>query len=233
MTFRPPWWGIILCVLGVGLFTKLGIWQWHRAQEKEALLSAQASQAQQTVLFKEGMQLTALQRIRVTGAWDNAHTMLLDNQFFKHQVGYDVLVPLKLSSGKYLLVDRGWVAASSSRDKVPVIAQAIERPSMEGAVYYPSEKNWTLSQVLENPGHWPLIVEKIEFATLATELKAELYPFVLRLDADDPNAYVRDWRVVTMKPAQHRGYAFQWFAMALAVLIIFIVLNMERHRAAV
>jgi surfeit locus 1 family protein len=38
---------------------------------------------------------------------------------------------------------------------------------------------------------------------------------------------VRDWRPAVMRPEQHLAYAFQWFALAITVLVIFVVANLS------
>jgi cytochrome oxidase assembly protein ShyY1 len=45
---------------------------------------------------------------------------------------------------------------------------------------------------------------------------------MLLLDADAASGFVREWTPNVMPPARHRAYAFQWFAFALAALVIFI-----------
>jgi surfeit locus 1 family protein len=43
----------------------------------------------------------------------------------------------------------------------------------------------------------------------------------LRLDETTPSALPRYWPVTSMSPEKHRGYAVQWFLMAIAVIIAF------------
>jgi surfeit locus 1 family protein len=39
---------------------------------------------------------------------------------------------------------------------------------------------------------------------------------------------VRDWERPDVGVNMHRGYAFQWFALAVAVVILYLVLNVKR-----
>ena len=43
----------------------------------------------------------------------------------------------------------------------------------------------------------------------------------LRLEPG-PSAYRADWAITSMSPSQHLGYAVQWFALAAALLALFI-----------
>ena len=55
---------------------------------------------------------------------------------------------------------------------------------------------------------------------------------VLRLDPALPFGHARDLDLLpnTLPPARHLGYAVQWFAMALAVLVIAAVLQWRTRR---
>jgi cytochrome oxidase assembly protein ShyY1 len=56
-----------------------------------------------------------------------------------------------------------------------------------------------------------------------------LYPRVLALDADASSIYVRKHTLdLSMPPARHRAYAFQWFAFAVAAVVILLVLHRKR-----
>jgi surfeit locus 1 family protein len=48
------------------------------------------------------------------------------------------------------------------------------------------------------------------------------------LDADEPDGFLRDWRPQLLSPEKHLGYAMQWFAMALALVVIYVVVNLRR-----
>ena len=45
----------------------------------------------------------------------------------------------------------------------------------------------------------------------------------MRLDADSPAALSIDWPLVNSSAAKHRGYALQWFAMAMALACLYLV----------
>lgn len=226
-SFRPPWWGIVLVVSSVGMFMKLGLWQWHRAQEKEQLL-LQAKHRSFYQTLTTDFQPPQYQRLQVKGNYESEHTFLLDNRFYQHRPGFEVLNLMKTENGPYLLVDRGWISATPDRRVLPELPSLILHSSHKGQAYFPSSKSWVLDSRAPQLSSAPTILQKIDTQQLSKLLGLELYPFVLRLHAKDPNALVRDWQIVTMKPEKHRGYAIQWFSFAAAALIIFFMLNVER-----
>ncbi|MBW8810811.1 MAG: SURF1 family protein, partial [Lysobacter sp.] len=65
-----------------------------------------------------------------------------------------------------------------------------------------------------------------------TGLSVPLAPRVLRLDPAIKLGYERDLELLanTLPPQQHRGYALQWYALALAVLATALILTFRRKR---
>ena len=226
-SFRPPWWGIVLVVSSVSLFMKLGLWQWHRAQEKEQLLLQAKHHSTYETLTAHFLP-PQYQRLQVKGNYELEHTFLLDNRFYQHRPGFEVLNLMKTESGRYLLVDRGWVPVTHDRRVLPTLPSLMLYSSHKGQAYYPSSKSWVLDNRVPPLSAEPTILQKVDTQQLSKLLGLELYPFMLRLNAKDPNALVREWQIVTMKPEKHRGYALQWFSFAAAALVIFFMLNVER-----
>ena len=49
------------------------------------------------------------------------------------------------------------------------------------------------------------------------------------LDPGEPDGYVRNWSAPGFPPMRHIGYAVQWFALALTLLVIYVVTNLRRN----
>ncbi|MDN5862848.1 MAG: hypothetical protein L0H19_05295, partial [Salinisphaera sp.] len=54
---------------------------------------------------------------------------------------------------------------------------------------------------------------------------------ILLLGNDQPGGFPRDWTDVGLSPMRHIGYAVQWFAMAAAVVVLFVLVNRRRSRS--
>ncbi|RMX05247.1 SURF1 family protein [Legionella jordanis] len=227
--FTPNWKMFLLTMCAMFLFTRLGFWQLQRGYEKKDILSAEARLGsvapvpwnEHSPLPKQG------QRILVTGTLLN-ETFLLDNQFYKHQFGYDILNPLELSSGDVILIDRGWIDGDLTRQKFPEVVIPSGNITLHGSAYFPSAKNWVLGQVIEKKQASLSIIERIETKTISQVLHKNVYPFIIRMGKEQANGYVRDWTVVSMTPQRHYAYAFQWFAMAFVTLVLFVALNLKK-----
>ncbi|MDI1352426.1 MAG: SURF1 family protein, partial [bacterium] len=79
-------------------------------------------------------------------------------------------------------------------------------------------------------GQKTTIVESLDPKLVHQILQKKVYPFIIRLDKQDANGFVREWAIVSMPPQRHLAYAVQWFAMAFVILIIFVALNLKNEK---
>lgn len=229
---------IILTVVGVTLFCSLGLWQLERAHEKEAMLAHYAAMEKAQPISFTGNLPEQYQKIYFQGHYDPRIIFLLDNQFYHHQLGYEVIEPFILNNQHIILVSRGWIKAPTDRNESPVITIPTGLREISGTVYFPSKSH--LTQALMEDKSWPdahyqiTRIEYIDIQRLQERLHATVYPFIVRLSPTEPNGFVRDWSLVSMPPERHKGYAIQWFAMALVAFIIggiFLYRSSRTHRS--
>lgn len=227
--FTSSWLMLILTILSFSLFARLGFWQIQRADEKKKMIVAQKTQELQKPLPWTKNQKLPLQyeRIILTGNY-LPQIFLLDNQHHQHQFGYDVVSPFELSDGSIVLIDRGWVPGEMTRRIFPNIKVPNGLVKLQGAAYFPSKNQWVLGPELERKGNKIVILERLDAQLVSQVLQKVVSPFIIRLDKQDSNGFVREWATVSMPPQRHLGYALQWFLMALVVLIIFVALNLKK-----
>lgn len=166
-----------------------------------------------------------------SGQFDNSHPFLLDNKIFHHQVGYEVYSPFYIPDLKQtILVDRGFIPLGSSRDVLPQLAPILGMITLTGMLDLPPRYaalgKITASSVIT----WPLRIEFLDLTLLSSYLpnQSHLFPYVLRLPKDHSVGFAIEWQVTSMPPEKHLAYAVQWFALALTLLILFVVLTI-RH----
>ena len=101
---------------------------------------------------------------------------------------------------------------------------------LEGLIYVPYSEPFSLGGMDEGETRWPRVIQFLDFAALEQRLGAPLRPFVLRLDPALEHGYRRDWKIAAISPDKHLAYAFQWFALAVAVAVVFLVLSLRRRK---
>ena len=235
-SFAPKMVFVLLTLIVMGLFNTLGIWQLHRADEKKVMLSnALARKKMSPILIRnKNESIENYQPIAAKGIYDSRHVFLLDNQFYQHQLGYEVIEPMQIS-GRIILVSLGWVRAPLDRQQLPVLILPKGKKEIQGTAYFPVRSSFVLGENVDKMKgvehkNWPKRIERMDMLAIEQWLKMPVYPFILRLSPDQKlnSLFVRDWPIVTLSPERHVGYAIQWFAMEFAVFIIFLGLNIKK-----
>ena len=165
--------------------------------------------------------------VRVYGHYLPEKQFLLDNQIRDQQVGYNVLTPFSVqASNAWVLVDRGWIARGVNRDELPLIPVDGEAGYITASIYVPYGRPFSLGQIAEGEDvGWPRRIQYVDYTELGDRIGAELQPFTLRLDPQEKAGYRRDWAAHQLPANKHYAYAFQWFAMAIAVAVLWWVYN--------
>jgi surfeit locus 1 family protein len=234
--FAPSWFAVVLTVVAAGAFVRLGMWQLDRAEQKRELAANYARGAQQSVqLTRENVEgLPRYQHVEARGRYDERQ-VLLDNMpsagGSSGRPGYHVWTLLHLEDGGTVLVNRGWVPMTSSRDHPPNPPVTTNLRTVTGRIDRLPEPGVRLAAT-EPRGRWPEVLYYPTSAEL-TKLFGEPIPNrIVLLDPDAADGFERVWRAQTgFGPNQHVGYAVQWFAMALAVVVIFVVVNLKKAPA--
>lgn len=219
-------WAVLTCAIIVFLL-KLGFWQLSRAAEKKQQLASLQSVAQQTpMVWRPHDHPKPYQPIQITGHY-LPNTLLLDNQFYQHQLGFYVLTPFQTKAGDIILVDRGWIARAN-QERFPAIEIPSGNKILQGYAYYPSQKGVLLGNAIEAHHQNDWMIEALDLKLIEKILQQTLIPFIMRLDKPSSDGLVHEWPMMVLPPERHYAYAVQWFAMAGAALIIYLVLSFRR-----
>lgn len=232
--FTPHLIPSVFLLLALPLLISLGTWQLHRAAEKRQLQTQFHHNRHIAITLDEikAKPASALQyrKIRVTGHYDNAHPLLIDNKISHHRIGYDVITPfIPNHHHKILLVNRGWISGTRNRNQLPHITPIIGEQTIEGQIKSIPEKVFLLSQKVHLDA-WPLLIQALSLQQITQAYQKPLFPFVVLLSPTSPSGYTREWRPTLMTPEKHVAYAMQWFALALTLVIIYLALNTQRRR---
>lgn len=234
--FHPTLWPTVATVILLPLLIALGIWQLQRADYKRQLLAEYHAVTTLPPLslnaaLADGSfaRLPRYRHVEAQGYFDAGRQVLLDNMQQGSEVGYQVLTPLVLQpGGQILLVDRGFVARTPGVKTLPQVNVTTNARRVAGVLGILPVPGIRLGRA-QVPAGWPKLMLYPTHATLAQVYGAQLLQPVLLLDADQPDGFARDWRPnIGFPPVRHDAYALQWFALALALVIIWIVVNSKR-----
>lgn len=232
--FSPGLWPTLAAILVTALFMRLGFWQLDRADQKAALLEdiRQAQQASPLRSLEEQNIEEGLlwRRALLEGHYLEKPLFLLDNRVWRGQAGYFVYSPFRLENGLTILVNRGWIKAMPRREQLPPVTTPRTRQTLGGTIRKPPLTGKLLaSNTDEVFKDGTIRLQHIDIKDMNSNYSTELLPLVFRLDQATGSAYRLDWPAPASGREKHLGYAFQWFAMATAVLVIFLLLSTRQE----
>ena len=229
--FRPRLWTGVAAAGGIALTLALGQWQTGRAQYKEELQGRYDTLRLQPAISVGALPVLAgdvlLRRVEVRGEFAPKYTVYVDNKIHQRQPGYHVATPLRITgSQRYVLVNRGWVAAARDRT-VPAISAPAGEQIVQGTAVAFSERYLELSTRVAEGNIWQnLVLERYRQAT-----GLDVQPFVIQQESAAADGLQREWQRPDLGRNTHLAYAFQWYAMSLAMLIYYLVTHVKRRSA--
>ena len=230
--FAPSLLMTLIAIAGFVLFCALGIWQLQRAELKrqiEQRFQARLAEPWQFVQLDEAVNpMLQYKKVELTGHYAPQFSLLLDNQVFKQQVGYQVLTPFFVNRRQAVLVNRGWVALGPDRSVLPHIVAPKKMQRLQGIVTIPSEGGFRMGEVVMD-GQWPQRIPYIDLQKIQQGVDFELLPYVIWLSEETADTYLRDWQPIWSSPEKSEAYALQWFSFAAITLILFIALNLKKR----
>jgi len=237
--WQTDWRTNLFTVVCLPLLIVLGFWQLERAAEKQQIGETWQARRELPAValdqLPEAAGELAYRRVALRGGFLEGRDFLLDNRIHAGRYGVELITPFMLEDGvTVVLVNRGWMAADPARRSLPQIPPATGPLELVGTVYVPPGQAYTLGEIASDE-RWPRLVQAADATVLGRQLQLPVYPWLVRLEADSPAALVVAWQAVNTSPEKHRAYAVQWFAMALALALIFFwrstnVARWWRHR---
>ena len=211
----------IFYIIFGSVFVFLGFWQIERGAEKDQIVSNfEEAQMKQPLPISNNSK--KWDRVYVNGALDKSKTIFIDNTIYKGALGYKVVAPLILDMDEIILVDFGWTKQPERRGEIKTVEiSSNENISVTGVLEQP-ELGLVLSDELFSSS-WPKISQSKSIDALQELFDEKIYPFILLSDfrKDSDLTYIKPV-VTNMPPVKHYGYAGQWFAMFIALTIMYI-----------
>lgn len=222
--------GITLIALCLALICLLlGFWQIQRLHWKEGLLSSLAKSnlttfepIENVISNYQDIAFYNLKKVRLKGVYRHDLEIKLIPRTLKGKSGAHVLTPFVLSSGKLVMINRGWIPDSQ--------AIHIKRPQGEleifGYIRQPTPASRLSPKNDASKGVWFNVnLEEIEqFLSLRDQiLFQKMLPFYVM---QKPDGTYKDYPVpvdlLSTLPNHHLQYAFTWFFLAFGLILGYI-----------
>lgn len=224
--FQFRWIPLIATCALMAVFLRLGWWQWTKAADVEQQVETRVAQSSSNPVLL-GAQIVdpkALDGVSVLvqGTFEPQGQFFLDNQQYQGRPGLHVITPLQIEgTPTRVLVNRGWIGWGSSRAELPQVAVPAGRVQVQGRTVVPIGKAPTF--VSETIGNSETLRTRIRLDDIQAHANFPVQPVVIWMTSSDvADGLIREWPEVTNKAPMHKGYAAQWFLMALLLLAFFL-----------
>jgi surfeit locus 1 family protein len=225
---KPPFRRVLIAiaaVLAVALTVSLGRWQLDRAAQKLALAAAIAERAAQPPLtdlqwMAQPANTTTLYRhVELQGRWLPDSTVYLDNRQMQARVGFYVFSAFQpTASQEIVMVQRGWVPRNfESRATLPAVQTPDGDVRIDGHLAPPPSK-------LYEPGEPSVstIRQNLDLTQFGRQIGRPVLTAWTVVQTDPgSDGLLRDWPEINLGVDTHYGYAAQWFALAVLIVLLY------------
>jgi surfeit locus 1 family protein len=225
-THRSLLWPSLWTGFGLALLLGLGTWQLARLQWKEALIAAReaglhaAPAAPPRTL--DAARALELHPVRVEGQFHNDRELYLNLESARGDPGFHVITPLALADGATLLVDRGFVPTDRKAPDTRREGEPSGTVSVTGLVRIPvdGKPSWFTPDNDPARNSWFYV----DIPAMAKAAGAErVLPFYVDADASlNQGGLPQGGQTLTELPNNHLQYAITWYALAVALVAIYI-----------
>lgn len=226
---KLPFWGTVLTIIGVVILCTLGTWQLQRLQwkadvldaiEAEYAINASENLLPQAMLFGD----VDFKRGYVEGTYLHDKEVLLQPRMHDGDVGYHVLTPLRLSGAQdiVILVNRGWApfdwdvleGDEVRKPKGVLKVTGMLRPAPRVSSFVPEN--------IPEQTMW----YRIDLEEIATVRRFKVFAsnmLYVETEGEGEAGYPIAAATRISPNNNHAQYAFFWFAMAVAMVGIYIL----------
>ncbi|CUR57726.1 Conserved membrane spanning protein (fragment) [metagenome] len=224
---------VITVVLLTALAWRLGLWQFHRLEDRKASnaivennVSAEPVPVAEVLEVGAPVRASAeWKRVTASGVYDAEDTIVVRYQTREGEPGVDVVVPLRTVEGAVLLVDRGWMPASNrGADVGDVPAPPTGQVDVTGWVR--SDATGSSTRVSDQS------VRSISSAAIADALDLEVYGGFVDLDTESPAPAqtLEKAELPDLGNGPHFFYGLQWWFFGLLAVFGFFYLLYDEWR---
>lgn len=226
--FRPRLGPSIAALSMVLLLVGLGTWQLQRMVWKEALIAELAARDSQPPVFlpriiadPKALEFTP---VRLSGLFLHDRELFLNARVYNGEVGFHIITPFVLADGRTVLVNRGWVPSARRAPETRAAGQIAGVVTVEGRLRVGGWTGYDLFRPANNPekNDW-LWMDLPAMAARAGIDNALPSIYVAAGVGENPGGLPIGGATQVEVRNNHFGYAMTWFALAVALFVIYVV----------
>ncbi len=226
--FRPQLWPSLTTAIALGMLVAMGSWQLDRLAWKRALIAdvgaRMASPAR--ALPPPPVDAAALRYrpIRLQGRFRHDRELYLEARSHQGQAGLHLVTPLVLDDGRVVLVDRGWVPPGRRRPETRAEGQVAGPVSLTATLRTGGWKGYDFLRPENDPAGNAWLWMDLPRMAESLRLDGVARGYYLVADTAPNSGGLPIGRAPGVElPNDHLGYAITWYALALVLLVIYLL----------
>jgi len=235
--FRPRFWPSLTTALALAVLVAMGNWQLERLEWKRGMRAemTQRMAGPAIALPPPPVDAVALRYrpIRLVGRFHHDRELYLEARSHKGRVGLHLVTPFELDDGRVVLVDRGWVPPErrrpETRPESQNAGQAAGRVRVTGTIRTGGWNGYEFLRPENDPAGnawvWmdlPRMAERVAMEDAGLGGTERGY-YLVAGAAPNPGGLPIGRVPGARQPNNHLGYALTWYALALVLLVIYLL----------
>ncbi len=236
MAFRPRLVPTLFTVPGVLILLALGIWQVQRLHWKEGLIAQRdAAVVAAPIALPQTMAEARADEFRhvvADGAFQNDKELFLAATSDSGEAGYQVVTPLKMTDGRTIFVNRGFIPLELKDPAKRAAGQLSGPQRVVGLLRVPPAEKPSFFLPNNRPDlnlwFW------VDLPAMARQDGiADPPPFYIDADkTPNPGGWPKGGITVLDLPNNHLQYAITWFLLAIALAVIYVLYHRQQPPSA-
>jgi surfeit locus 1 family protein len=229
MRFRPRFWPTLFTIPTLLVLIGLGTWQVERLHWKEGLIALRAAAAAappvELPATPDEAKRLDLHRVHAAGTFLHEDEFDVVATAESGTSGFHIVTPLRLDdgTGRIVLVNRGFVPYEKRDPATRLQGDVPGRVEVEGLLRRPLEGGRPWYMPADPPGGKIWLRVEPDAMARARDLQG-VQPFYIDAGpAPNPGGWPRGGTTVLDLPNNHLQYAITWYALAGALLVIYIL----------
>lgn len=216
-----------LVILVVALVcVRLGIWQLHRLEQRRARNAATVARMRETPIILSSFLMDStgilFRRTRITGEYDDEHTIVAAGRSFHGLPGVYILTPLRVG-GAAVLVNRGWMP---SADAANIDLQGIREPAprnLEALIVEFSRDPRPPDR--DTAASFKRVWFHLNHAAVQRSFPYPLASYVVQiLPSQNAPKFPKRVDAPELDEGPHLGYVIQWFSFAIIAVAGWLII---------
>lgn len=227
--FRPTFWATFFTVIAVAFMLGLCYWQLERLAWKSGLIEQFESRVAEAPIAAPdaigAIEDWRYRRVRLEGTFLHDKELLVTGKPFEGNAGFHLITPMRLTDGRTVLVNRGWIQLKSRGpvDTGPMHVEGVQ--TIEGLIRQDRLKGYFVPD--NEPGNevW-LYVDTAEMAE-HRGIAPVLPYYVDQLRAPGPLKMPIGAETTIHVRNEHLSYAVTWGLLALTLIVIYVIYHLR------